>query len=93
MSNEYLGLLKLVTNVCNIRSTSLFDIDIHSVRTRQEAESLDLRKIWYDLREEVEGMDFTECRQEGSHFVAFTHLTAGYDCGYYAYLWSVTTCL
>lgn len=72
-----------------VRSTSLFDLKVHSVKTSEEADALDLRKIWFDLREKVEGMDFTECRANGSHMVSFTHLTAGYDAGYYSYLRSV----
>lgn len=71
-----------------IRSTSIFDLQIHSLSTDKEIADLDLQKLWYDLREEIEGMDFSECRN-GFAFGTFAHLTAGYDVCYYAYLWYV----
>ncbi|KAF4231723.1 hypothetical protein CNMCM6805_010312 [Aspergillus fumigatiaffinis] len=66
-------------------STSIFDLQIHSLSTEEEIEDLDLHKLWYDLREEIEGMDFSECKN-GFAFGTFAHLTAGYDVCYYAYL-------
>ena len=47
-----------------------------------------MQKLWYDLREEIESMDFSDCR-DGYAFGTFSHLTAGYDVCYYAYLWYV----
>ncbi|EAW10350.1 uncharacterized protein ACLA_048190 [Aspergillus clavatus NRRL 1] len=66
-------------------STSIFDLQIHSLSTDKEIADLDLQKLWYDLREEIEGMNFSECRN-GFAFGTFGHLTAGYDVCYYAYL-------
>ncbi|KAI3027134.1 ATP11 family protein [Aspergillus niger] len=66
-------------------SISIFDFQIHSLQKDAEIESLDLQKLWYDLREEIESMDFSECR-DGYAFGTFSHLTAGYDVCYYAYL-------
>ncbi|KAJ5552082.1 peptidase family M3 [Penicillium frequentans] len=66
-------------------SVSAFDLHIHSLRTVQDLADLDVGKLWYDLREELEGMDFSECRS-GFEFVTFSHLTSGYDVCYYAYL-------
>ncbi|PYI10955.1 peptidase family M3 [Aspergillus sclerotiicarbonarius CBS 121057] len=68
-----------------ILSISIFDMQIHSLRTEKQIADLDVRKLWYDIREEIEGMDFSECRK-GFAFGTFTHLTAGYDVCYYAYL-------
>lgn len=66
-------------------SISVFDLQIHSLGTNEEISELDIQKLWYDLREEIEGMDFADCR-DGFAFGTFTHLTAGYDVCYYAYL-------
>ncbi|KGO65618.1 Peptidase M3A/M3B [Penicillium expansum] len=75
----------LVENLVKHRSISIFDLQIHSLSTDKEITDLDIQKLWYDLREEIEGMDFSECRN-GFAFGTFTHLTAGYDVCYYAYL-------
>ncbi|GKZ36765.1 hypothetical protein AbraIFM66950_007962 [Aspergillus brasiliensis] len=66
-------------------SISIFDLQIHSLKTNAEISDLNVQKLWYDLREEVESMDFSECR-DGYAFGTFSHLTAGYDVCYYAYL-------
>ncbi|KAI0022356.1 hypothetical protein F4780DRAFT_777740 [Xylariomycetidae sp. FL0641] len=74
-------------------SISLFDLEIHSVSTPAEAEALNLRERFYALREECESLDFgnrvrnaDENGVGGNYYGAFTHLTAGYDVGYYSYL-------
>ncbi|KAJ5723575.1 peptidase family M3, partial [Penicillium malachiteum] len=67
-------------------SIAIFDLQIHSLRTDEDIANLDVQKLWYDLRESIEGMDFSECR-DGYNFGTFTHLTAGYDVCYYAYLY------
>ncbi|RAL04267.1 M3 family metallopeptidase [Aspergillus ibericus CBS 121593] len=66
-------------------TTSLFDLQIHSLQTPQDLASLNIQKLWYDLRQQLEGMDFSECR-DGFDYCSFTHLCAGYDAGYYSYL-------
>ncbi|KAJ5948685.1 peptidase family M3 [Penicillium verhagenii] len=66
-------------------TVSAFDFHIHSLSTDQDLVDLDIGKLWYDLREELECMDFSECRS-GFEFVTFSHLASGYDVGYYAYL-------
>ncbi|KAJ5636993.1 peptidase family M3 [Penicillium lividum] len=65
-------------------SVSLFDLQIHSVKTDEDIANLDIQTLWYDLREEIEGMDFSDCR-DGFEFASFSHLTAGYDVCYYSY--------
>ncbi|KAJ5708877.1 peptidase family M3 [Penicillium malachiteum] len=67
-------------------SIATFDLQIHSLRTDEDIANLDVQKTWYDLRETIEGMDFSECR-DGYNFGTFTHLTAGYDVCYYVYLY------
>ncbi|PYI05624.1 zincin [Aspergillus sclerotiicarbonarius CBS 121057] len=66
-------------------TTSLFDLQIHSQQTPQDLASLNIQKLWYDLRQQLEGMDFSECR-DGFDYCSFTHLCAAYDAGYYSYL-------
>lgn len=58
---------------------------VHTPETHEEIKELDIQKLWYDLREEIEGLDMTELRREGNEHVTFTHLM-GYDVGYYGYL-------
>ncbi|KAI4596305.1 hypothetical protein KJ359_005434 [Pestalotiopsis sp. 9143b] len=67
-------------------SICLFDFKIHNLSGDQALSDLDIRKIWYDTREELEGMDFSLCKEQGADMVSFNHLTAGLDSGYYAYL-------
>ncbi|KAM3497327.1 hypothetical protein MY10362_009319 [Beauveria mimosiformis] len=67
-------------------SISLFDHAIHSPRSAEEAENMNVQKLWYDIRERIEGIDFTEVRDIGSELVAFNHLLGGYDMAYYSYL-------
>ncbi|PWY90980.1 peptidase family M3 [Aspergillus heteromorphus CBS 117.55] len=68
----------------HILSISLFDLQIHTTNT-DDIDHLDVQKLWYDIRGEIEFMDYSECR-DGYGFGTFSHLTAGYDVCYYAYL-------
>lgn len=70
------------------RSVSIFDLKVHGLNPQQEIADLDIQKLWYDTREEIEGMDFSECR-DGFEFATYPHLIEGMDAGYYAYLWYV----
>ncbi|KAM3518186.1 hypothetical protein NHJ13051_008369 [Beauveria bassiana] len=67
-------------------SISLFDLAIHSAGSAEEAESMNVQKLWYDIREKTEGFHFAEVRETGSDLVAFAHLLGGYDMAYYSYL-------
>ncbi|KAM3526261.1 hypothetical protein MY4038_006913 [Beauveria bassiana] len=69
-----------------VKSISLFDLAIHSAGSAEEAESMDVQKLWYDIRETIEGFEFAEVRETGSDLVAFAHLLGGYDMAYYSYL-------
>lgn len=82
-----LGLYRALTSCfVDFRYISVFDLKIHNLSGDQALSELDIRKIWYDTREELEGMDFSLCKQQGADMVSFNHLTAGLDSGYYAYL-------
>lgn len=61
----------------------MFDLHIYSSNSSSE---LNIQKLWYGLLEEVLGMDYSTCRN-GYEFATVSHLTAGYDAGYYSYLW------
>ncbi|KAF5013277.1 hypothetical protein FDECE_706 [Fusarium decemcellulare] len=65
---------------------SLFDLEIHSVESSVEAEALNLRALFYSLREDCEGVSFGDLRHTGSWHGTIPHLTGGYDVGYYSYL-------
>ncbi|CEJ93564.1 hypothetical protein VHEMI09144 [[Torrubiella] hemipterigena] len=67
-------------------SISLFDMAIHSPSSAVEATAVNVQKLWYDIRERIEGLDFTEVRDIGSELVAFNHLLGGFDVAYYSYL-------
>ncbi|KAI7770076.1 hypothetical protein LZL87_013491 [Fusarium oxysporum] len=67
-------------------SISLFDLEIHSVESSAEAKDLNLRNLFYSLREDCEGVSFGNLRRTGSWYGIIPHLTGGYDVGYYSYL-------
>jgi metallopeptidase MepB len=69
-----------------VRTVSIFDLVIHTAQTPQDLAALNIQRLWYDLREELEGLYFGEAKQSGFDHVHFAHLTAGYDTGYYSYL-------
>ncbi|RAO70054.1 uncharacterized protein BHQ10_006066 [Talaromyces amestolkiae] len=66
-------------------SISMFDLQIHSLSNEHEIADLDIQKLFYNLRKEIEGFDFSLCN-DGFEFVTFNHLTNGYDMCYYGYL-------
>ncbi|ATY62127.1 peptidase family M3 [Cordyceps militaris] len=67
-------------------SISLFDLEIHSPKSAQAAKNLNVQKLWYDIRQKTEGLDFADVKATGSELVAFNHLVGGYDMAYYSYL-------
>ena len=63
---------------------SLFDMAVHNPATHDVLVNLDEAKLYTDLLEQVKLWR----RPEPSYLHAsFGHLLAGYDAGYYAYVW------
>ncbi|KAF5581441.1 peptidase M3A M3B [Fusarium pseudoanthophilum] len=67
-------------------SISLFDLEIHNVRSQEDAECLVLGDRFYRLREECESLDFGHLKRTGHWYGAIPHFVGGYDVGYYSYL-------
>ena len=60
---------------------------IHNPKTHEEIRDLNIQKLYYNLREEAQGMDMSFTQSEGHEYDTYTHLIAGMDAGYYGYLW------
>ncbi|KAK5995769.1 Saccharolysin [Cladobotryum mycophilum] len=70
----------------NQLAVSMFDLKIHNFSSDEEIANLNTKKLWYDLHEQLRGIDFSVCKESGADLVSFHHLVAGYDVGYYSYL-------
>ncbi|KAK3905964.1 Saccharolysin [Staphylotrichum tortipilum] len=68
----------------------LFDMTVHSPKTHEELEKLDVSKLYNDLRVEISQIKGPEAQGEpstwGNGQATFGHLIGGYDAGYYGYL-------
>ncbi|KAK3181178.1 Thimet oligopeptidase [Lecanicillium sp. MT-2017a] len=67
------------------------DVTVYNPSSHEEAEALDIQKIWYGLREELEGLDFSSSRAQGHGYTSFSHIVSGYDMGFYSYLSGLAT--
>ncbi|KAB8349738.1 hypothetical protein FH972_023753 [Carpinus fangiana] len=69
-----------------------FDMRIHEPASHADAEKLEISKIYNEMRAELCGLDGPEKLGEGFDWgngqATFGHLIAGYDAGYYGYLFS-----
>jgi metallopeptidase MepB len=81
-SNEALATLRQ----CHL---AIFDMTVHSPRTHEEAESMNLSEMWNRINSEVtmmEGMENIGGGWEWGHGCArFRAIMGSYDAGYYAY--------
>ncbi|KAH8911575.1 metalloendopeptidase-like protein [Coniochaeta sp. PMI_546] len=71
----------------------LFDMTVHTPKTHEEIEKMDISKVYNELRVEIAGMKGPEALGESSTWgngqATFGHLIGGYDAGYYGYLSSL----
>jgi metallopeptidase MepB len=68
----------------------LFDMTVHTPKTHEELEKLDVSKLYNDLRVQISQIKGPEAQGEpstwGNGQATFGHLIGGYDAGYYGYL-------
>lgn len=66
---------------------SLFDLHVHDARSRQEIETMDFQRIYYDLLlnlTQVKGMD--DMSAMGHGYVNTAHFVWGSEMNYYSYI-------
>ncbi|KAH6632337.1 peptidase family M3-domain-containing protein [Chaetomium tenue] len=79
-------------NLFNLRQLhfGLFDMTVHTPKTHEELEKLDVSKLYNDLRVQISQIKGPEAQGEpstwGNGQATFGHLIGGYDAGYYGYL-------
>ncbi len=61
---------------------------VHNPKTHQDLEDLDETQLFQDLEAQS---TFTPAERSSLPQAAFSHLVSGYNSGYYAYVWYVTT--
>ncbi|KAL1857645.1 hypothetical protein VTK73DRAFT_7985 [Phialemonium thermophilum] len=68
----------------------LFDMTVHTPKTHEEIEAMDVSKVYNELRVQIAGIKGPEAQGEPSTWghgeATFGHLIGGYDAGYYGYL-------
>jgi len=65
---------------------SVYDMLIHSTwRTSRHQEPSVLNQLWLEKKQEI---SLVYANPETNYVASWMHLTAGYDAGYYGYLWS-----
>lgn len=64
-----------------------FDMEIHNMVTEAELDDLDIKSCWNSLEKDVSLVSNADYWNNG--FAQFTHVTQGYDAGYYSYAWSL----
>ncbi|KAI3406409.2 PRD1 [Candida oxycetoniae] len=77
------------TGLFNLRQLffGLFDMTVHTINNKEQLESLDLFKIWNNLKEEVTLLPSDNNPTKG--YASFGHIAGGYESGYYGYLYSL----
>lgn len=76
--------LRGAANTRNLLASAMFDMTIHAAKSVQEAEKMDLSKIYQLVRKEVTGLDGGEAT--GAEYARIEHYFQGYDAGLYSYV-------
>lgn len=93
ISDELIGQLirtkHVNTGLFNLRQLffGIFDMKLHTIANQKELDSLDIFKVWNDLREEVTLLPSDGNTTKG--YASFGHIAGGYESGYCGYLYSL----
>ncbi|KAF3992361.1 hypothetical protein FT663_01198 [Candidozyma haemuli var. vulneris] len=76
------------TGLANLRQLhfALFDMNLHTIAEQGKIDSVDLDKLWNELREELTFI--SNGGVTGRGYATFGHIAGGYESGYYGYLYS-----
>ena len=74
------------TGLFNLRQLffGIFDMKLHTIANQTDLDSLDIFKVWTDLRDEVTLLPSDGNTTKG--YASFGHIAGGYESGYYGYL-------
>lgn len=77
------------TGLFNLRQLffGIFDMELHTIATKEDLDTLDLFKTWNKLREEITLLPSDGNATKG--YASFGHIAGGYESGYYGYLYSL----
>lgn len=77
------------TGLFNLRQLffGLFDMSLHTIKTKDELDKLELYKTWNELKDSVTLLPSDNNPTKG--YASFGHIAGGYESGYYGYLYSL----
>ena len=87
INSRLLRLQNVLAGLLNLRQIffATYDMRLHTISTDAEEASLDVNKLWEELRPQITLIS----QMPGTCPAAtFAHIIGGYDAGYYGYLWS-----
>ncbi|TQW04337.1 peptidase family M3 [Cordyceps javanica] len=77
-----------ITYCLNQIADASFDMAVHDPKSHRDLEALDETRLYQDLEAQS---TFTPADRLSYPQAAFSHLVSGYNSGYYAYVWYVTS--